>query len=390
AAAHVTATMTLLLGAFPDLSVTDLEAALINSATDLGDAGPDNDYGYGLVNGLSAYDYLVLEGLDPCSPINVGFSVSPDPAAVGEPVNFTSTVSGGTLPYSYAWDVNRDAVIDCDTPDCVFTYQTFYSGSPELTITDSQGCSGYAARALDVGVIISGNIQDIDGGMISGAMISVAERPEINSISEINGHFALLGAPPNERIHALVQGPAGQEAEYIYTYSPYFTALTESIVQDAYIIRTSDMAPVIQVFNPDQSKGIIIGLLGDQSGEGVSGAVLSIKDTLGNPVSASIGYMDSDGTWSLTQTSTSQTGGFVIYDIAFELIEAKITGQKDGWLFETLEVRVYPYLASPEKVTAAPIIGQISSTSSNSSGGGGCFISTAVPEIYIPGPVDSE
>ncbi|MBW2324806.1 MAG: hypothetical protein JRF41_15105 [Deltaproteobacteria bacterium] len=63
--------MTLLLGAFPDLSVTDLEAALINSATDLGDAGPDNDYGYGLVNGLSAYDYLVLGGWDPCSPINV-------------------------------------------------------------------------------------------------------------------------------------------------------------------------------------------------------------------------------------------------------------------------------------------------------------------------------
>ncbi|MBW2092209.1 MAG: S8 family serine peptidase, partial [Deltaproteobacteria bacterium] len=343
AAAYASGVMALLLSAFPDLSVADLEAALINSATDLGNAGPDNDYGYGLINGLSAYEYLVLEGWDPCLPINVNFSVSPDPAAVGEPVTFTSTVSGGTLLYSYAWDVNGDAVIDCDTPDCVFTYQAFYSGSPELTITDSQGCSGYASRSLDVGASISGNIQDIDGSIVSGAVISVVEHPEINFISEVDGHFTLSGVPPNERVHAYVQGPADQAAEYVDTYSPYFTALTESIVQDAFIIRTSDMTPVIQTFNPDQSRGIIIGMVSDQTGDGVTGVIISLSDPAGNPVPASIGYMDTDGDWTLARSNTSQTGGYVIYNVPNGIEEIRITGQKAGWPFETIATRIYPY-----------------------------------------------
>lgn len=53
---HVAGVMALLLskGAFPKVSVSALEAALEGSATDLGTTGPDNDYGYGLVNALAA------------------------------------------------------------------------------------------------------------------------------------------------------------------------------------------------------------------------------------------------------------------------------------------------------------------------------------------------
>jgi hypothetical protein len=47
--------MALLKGAFPILSVSELESALIQSALDLGTSGPDNDYGYGLVRGYHAY-----------------------------------------------------------------------------------------------------------------------------------------------------------------------------------------------------------------------------------------------------------------------------------------------------------------------------------------------
>lgn len=64
----------LLLGAFPATSPAQLTAALQNSAADLGAAGPDNDYGFGLVNARAAYRYLnhepVLSLYDPIAPEN--------------------------------------------------------------------------------------------------------------------------------------------------------------------------------------------------------------------------------------------------------------------------------------------------------------------------------
>jgi len=57
-APHVAGTMALLLSAFPSLTVAELESALKDSAFDLGTAGPDNTYGYGLVDSLEAYNLL--------------------------------------------------------------------------------------------------------------------------------------------------------------------------------------------------------------------------------------------------------------------------------------------------------------------------------------------
>jgi serine protease AprX len=59
AAPHVAGVMTLLLQAFPGVSLEDLEDAIKFSATDLGNSGPDNDYGFGLVNALAGYDLLL-------------------------------------------------------------------------------------------------------------------------------------------------------------------------------------------------------------------------------------------------------------------------------------------------------------------------------------------
>jgi len=48
--------MALLLSANPDLSVAELENALISSATDLGNPGPDNDFGNGLLDVAASYN----------------------------------------------------------------------------------------------------------------------------------------------------------------------------------------------------------------------------------------------------------------------------------------------------------------------------------------------
>ncbi|WP_305043106.1 S8 family serine peptidase [Geoalkalibacter sp.] len=58
AAPHVSGVLALLMQAFPTATVTQLEQALRNSATDLGAFGPDQVAGHGLVNAAAAHAYL--------------------------------------------------------------------------------------------------------------------------------------------------------------------------------------------------------------------------------------------------------------------------------------------------------------------------------------------
>jgi hypothetical protein len=50
--------MALLLSAHPGATVAELEQALEDKALDLGTAGPDDDYGNGLINVVAAEDWL--------------------------------------------------------------------------------------------------------------------------------------------------------------------------------------------------------------------------------------------------------------------------------------------------------------------------------------------
>ncbi|MEW6101503.1 MAG: S8 family serine peptidase [Candidatus Omnitrophota bacterium] len=57
--AHVSGALALLLNAAPGSSVEELEAAITETAFDLGAFGPDNEYGFGLVNVMAAYQKLL-------------------------------------------------------------------------------------------------------------------------------------------------------------------------------------------------------------------------------------------------------------------------------------------------------------------------------------------
>ena len=63
------------------------------------------------------------------------------PASPGQPVTFTATVSGGTPPYAFAWDLDSDGVTDCDATQCAQTYSAPFAGTVRLTVTDSVGCA---------------------------------------------------------------------------------------------------------------------------------------------------------------------------------------------------------------------------------------------------------
>jgi serine protease AprX len=58
AAPHVSGTMALLLSAFPGATVSEIETAIKHSAYDLGVDGPDNVYGYGVLDATAAYALL--------------------------------------------------------------------------------------------------------------------------------------------------------------------------------------------------------------------------------------------------------------------------------------------------------------------------------------------
>lgn len=58
AAPHVAGALALLKSAFPEKPIRELIDALKMTAIDLGESGPDNDYGSGLINVKNAYNYI--------------------------------------------------------------------------------------------------------------------------------------------------------------------------------------------------------------------------------------------------------------------------------------------------------------------------------------------
>ncbi len=71
AAPHVAGALALLLSAFPDAAVPELEMVLEQSALDLGAAGPDESTGYGLLDVMEAY--LRLKSLHPVDADGDGY-----------------------------------------------------------------------------------------------------------------------------------------------------------------------------------------------------------------------------------------------------------------------------------------------------------------------------
>lgn len=81
AAPHVAGALALLMGTFPGLSVTEQEAALLGSAADLGNPGPDDTYGHGRLDALAAYQWLINGGFVPQSLVPITVTTSADTIA---------------------------------------------------------------------------------------------------------------------------------------------------------------------------------------------------------------------------------------------------------------------------------------------------------------------
>ncbi|MFS2215005.1 S8 family serine peptidase [Telluria sp. Tellsp104] len=99
AAPHVAGALALLASAYRAVPLATIETALTDAARDLGDAGPDNFYGYGLVDVAAAHQKLAATAGGAAPTIT---STAPASAVEGKPYTYAVKAvdpAGGTLAY---------------------------------------------------------------------------------------------------------------------------------------------------------------------------------------------------------------------------------------------------------------------------------------------------
>ncbi len=117
AAPHVTGGLALLLSAYPNLTLAEQENALLNSAVDLGDPGPDDTYGYGRLDLLAAYNWLTA-------------NVTPTPLPTATPTAiYTPTPTDTPTSTPTPTDTPTETPLPTDTPTSTAT------SSPTATYT---------------------------------------------------------------------------------------------------------------------------------------------------------------------------------------------------------------------------------------------------------------
>lgn len=136
AAPHVTGAIALLKARYPSWSHTTIRNRLINSAIDLGAAGFDNTYGYGLLNVEAAL--LMTATVDGASVV-----------VVNDQQNWSASVSGGQTPYAYQYWVDG---VPAGTSSSLSHTHTTAPDSFQITlkVTDNNGLIAWAYKEVTV------------------------------------------------------------------------------------------------------------------------------------------------------------------------------------------------------------------------------------------------
>jgi hypothetical protein len=256
-----------------------------------------------------------------------------------------------------------------------------------------------AATAADI--TISGTVVGETEEPVAGAIVSALRADETvigdPAVCGAGGQFSLV-VPDDVHMQFLVQGPEGSEL-YVDTYSAFF--LWKEAVE-IWPDRPENL--LLSIVSKAQAEGVIQELvaLGYNEGEirskGIIGGSVEANDPVpgvklevmlnDQPVPCEIVFFDENGVLDPNLKVTSSYGGFVIFNILIDpqngYNEFPISATKEGYVFFFVPwVRVYPYQASPEKVTLDHIEGFEADDGDedvllDGGGGGGCFINTAI------------
>lgn len=190
AAPHVSGMLALLISAFPDISTESQAAALMNTAIDLGSSGPDNDFGYGLLDALAAYNWLAA-----------GNRVAPTP-----------------LPTATA------TLVPTPTP----------APSPTPTPAPSPTSTPVASTIFSDG-FESGDLSHWSSAFTDGSRLSVSGQA---AMIGTQGMQALVNS--TKSIYVMDTSPAAEATYHArFYFSPNSVALPKSKIQDLFIGRIS-------------------------------------------------------------------------------------------------------------------------------------------------------
>jgi hypothetical protein len=198
AAPHVSGALALLLSAFPGINTESQAASLLNTAADLGIAGPDNDYGYGSVDALAAYNWLAAGNRITPTPI---------PTATATPLP-TATLTPTPAPTS--------------TP--------LPTSTPPIDIIFTDGFE-------------SGDFSRWTSATTDGGRLSVGFQAAMNGSQGMQA--AISSTKP---IYVLDASPLAEPAYHArFYFSPNGVSLPRNKVQDIFTSRTSSGVVILRV-----------------------------------------------------------------------------------------------------------------------------------------------
>jgi subtilisin family serine protease len=197
-APHIAGGLALLLSAFPGISTESQAAALLTNALDLGLPGPDNDYGYGMIDVLAAYNWLAAGNRVTPTPL---------PTATATPLP-TDTPTPTPLPTS----------TPAPTPPPVI----------DLIFTDSFESCDFSHWSLSV----------TDGGRLSVS-------PQA-AMQGLQGMQAIISS--TKPIYVQDTSPLAEPSYHArFYFSPNGVSLPRNKVQDIFTGRTSSGSVILRV-----------------------------------------------------------------------------------------------------------------------------------------------
>jgi PKD repeat protein len=152
-APEIYAVAALIWSSDPSKTNNEVRDAMNQSALDLGDAGRDNAYGYGLVQAYDAWKLLGGNGTGNVPPI-ASFTANCANLTCSFDAGASNDPDGSIV--SYYWDFGDGASSSGLSPSHVFAAGSF---SVTLTVTDDSGASGSLTQAVSAGTSTTGDFQ---------------------------------------------------------------------------------------------------------------------------------------------------------------------------------------------------------------------------------------
>ena len=146
---HVSAVAALIWSSDPSKTNNEVRDAMNQSALDLGDAGRDNAYGYGLVQAHDAWNLFGGNGTGNVPPI-ASFTANCANLTCSFDAGASNDPDGSIV--SYYWDFGDGASSSGLYPSHVFAAGSF---SVTLTVTDDSGATGSLTQAVSAGTSTS-------------------------------------------------------------------------------------------------------------------------------------------------------------------------------------------------------------------------------------------